>query len=753
MGDEQQPWLAGLNPGQREAVTHTEGPLLIVAGAGTGKTKTLACRVAHLIASGTAPGRILLLTFTRRAAQEMLKRAERLVGGTAGSQVWGGTFHATSNRLLRLHGRAVGLPADFTVMDEADAADLMNLIRSEIGFQAGDRRFPRKETLLAIYSHSVNAQRPLRETLDEHFPYHRDDFEDIRRIFEGYVARKKEQQVLDFDDLLLFWSALCDSSAGPRLARQFDHILVDEYQDTNAIQAEVLRGMRRGGGNITAVGDDAQSIYSFRAATVRNILDFPAHFPGARIVTLEQNYRSTQPILRAANAVMESARERYTKQLWSERESQTKPALVTCMDEAEQTECACNNILEHREKGVPLRRQAVLFRASHHSAMLELELVRRNIPYHKYGGLKFLEAAHIKDVIALLRLVENPYDEISWFRVLIWFDRVGHGTARRIIAELGVRRGDGGSRIAAPSDALEGEPPRIAAATPLGRLLTGLPDSVPDAAAERFNTMREAFAFCVARALPALPADSSGPGAVRPTMEQASEPAPATENTGDSESDGIRTRRAGKRRRGGGEPSVVEQLECLFRFYEPICKTLYDNAAARLRDFDSLLSIAARYRSRSSFITELTLDPPQSTSDLAGPPYVDEDYLVLSTIHSAKGCEWDVVHVLHAADGMIPSDMATGSADEIDEERRLFYVALTRARDMLYVYFPLRYYHRRFGLSAEHGFAQVTRFLEPPVRAYFCEKYGTLDADDNSASTKALPSPNNPYARVSRLWE
>lgn len=752
MSDDAHPWLSGLNPAQRDAVTHGEGPLLIVAGAGTGKTKTLACRVAQLIATGVPPGRVLLLTFTRRAAQEMLRRAERMVGGNAGAQVWGGTFHAVSHRLLRLHGRAIGLSPDFTVMDEADSADLMNLVRSEIGFQTTDRRFPRKETLLAIYSHSVNAQRPLRETLDEYFPYHRDDYEDIRKIFAGYVSRKKEQQVLDFDDLLLFWSALCESSVGPKLVRQFDHVLVDEYQDTNAIQAEILRGMRRGFGNITAVGDDAQSIYAFRAATVRNILDFPAHFPGARIVTLEQNYRSTQPILRAANAVMVSARERYTKQLWSDRESQIRPALVTCMDEAEQTECVCRNILERREKGVPLMHQAVLFRASHHSAMLELELVRRNIPYHKYGGLKFLEASHIKDVIALLRLLENPYDEVSWFRVLLWFDRIGHGTARRIITELGVRRGSVAAMPAENTDSERLAESQVTAATPLGRFLARLPAGVPDAAAEQVNTMRESFAFCTG-GIAALPSPSTEPlqqgSDLSPPPAESSVPSAAVEARAVVHS---KVRAGTRPKRHGIAPSVVEQLESLFRFYEPICKQLYDNAAVRLRDFDSLLSIAARYRSRSSFITDLTLDPPQSTSDLAGPPHIDEDYLILSTIHSAKGCEWDAVHVLHAADGMIPSDMATGSADEIDEERRLFYVALTRARDMLYVYFPLRYYHRRFGLSPEHGFAQPSRFLDPPVRHCFAEKHGTLDAEGDGG-VRALPGPNDPYTRVSRLWE
>lgn len=395
-------WLDGLNPAQRQAVTHGNGPLLIVAGAGTGKTKTLACRVAHLIDSGVSPERILLLTFTRRAANEMLTRASRLVGQDGTTKVWGGTFHSVANRLLRIHGPAVGLSRDFTVMDESDAADLMNLIRNDLGLAKTDRRFPRKATLIKIYSHTVNADRPMCEVLEAHFPWCKEDFDGIAQIFELYVRRKQAQHVLDYDDLLLFWSALCDTNAGERVADQFEHILVDEYQDTNAIQAEILRGMRGHYKNITVVGDDAQSIYSFRAATIRNILDFPEQFPGATVVTLEQNYRSTQPILAASNAVMAPARERYTKQLWSTRESDIKPMLVTCEDEAQQSDIVCQNILSHLEQGKPLMQQAVLFRTSHHSAVLEVELARRNIPFHKFGGLKFIEAAHIKDMLAFL---------------------------------------------------------------------------------------------------------------------------------------------------------------------------------------------------------------------------------------------------------------------------------------------------------------------------------------------------------------
>ncbi len=732
MNDSIEPtWLEGLNPAQREAASFGDGPLLIVAGAGTGKTKTLACRVAHLISSGVSPERILLLTFTRRAAEEMLKRAGGLIGRDSGGRVWGGTFHAVANRLLRMYAPVVGLLPEFTIMDESDAADLMNLIRSELGFDKSEKRFARKETLVKIYSHTVNAQKPLNETLKTHFPWHADDAEAIGRIFTAYTDRKKSQHLLDYDDLLLFWSALCASDVGPALRRRFEHILVDEYQDTNAVQAEILRGMRTDCDNITAVGDDAQAIYSFRAATIKNILDFSEHFPGPRIINLEQNYRSTQPILKAANAVMADATQRYTKELWSTRESGIKPALFTCIDEAEQTEAVCRHILEHLEMGVPLMRQAVLFRAGHHSAALEIELTKRNIPYHKYGGLKFLEAAHIKDMVALLRILENPYDEVSWFRVLMWFEKIGPSTARRLIIQLGVRRDANVGKSTLRSEDQSGSN-RIEPQSSVTRLLQN-PPSVPEAAAKEFQGLRSAFAFCRGMILGGLGGEESE------RREDATAKPPRRKSATHSGPVGI-------------EPSLIDQLERLIAFYDPICRRRYDNAVVRLRDLDQLVSIASRYRSRSRFITDLTLDPPQSTSDLAQPPFLEEDYLILSTIHSAKGCEWDVVHVLHAADGMIPSDMALGDSEGVDEERRLFYVAMTRAKDMLYVYFPLRYYHRRFGTSDSHGFAQLTRFLPPPARSLFEQRLGQAELVEHKTATKFLPDSRSPHVRVNRLW-
>ncbi len=664
----QHDWLSELNPAQREAVTHGDGPLLVVAGAGTGKTKTLACRVAWLIRQGVPPDRILLLTFTRRAASEMLSRAGHLTEAAAAGRVWGGTFHAVANRLLRIYGRAIGLPGDFTVMDQGDAADLMNLIRSELGVAKENRRFPRKETLAAIYSRTVNAEEKLRDVIEKQFPWCLDEFEHVRTILQTYTQRKREQNVLDYDDLLLFWAALLITpGVGEVVADRFTHVLVDEYQDTNAVQGRILEAMRKRNRNIMVVGDDAQSIYSFRAATVRNILDFPKQFPGARTVTLEQNYRSTMPILEASNAVMDHARERFTKNLWSARRTGDSPQLVTCADEGEQSLMVCRRILEHRERGIPLMRQAVLFRAGWHSDMLEVELARRNIPFHKYGGLKFIEAAHVKDMLAFLRILENPGDEISWFRVLQLLTGIGPKSAQHIMERLGVRQPPGGN-VHGGSAVL---------ASPLRRLADE-PPTVPPSAREDFAAMRSALMDCLGWR----------------------EGRPANDET-------------------MPEPPIATQVERIRRFYEPLFRSRYENPGMRIRDLEQLEQIASGYKSRNRFLTDLTLDPPTSTSDLAGAPHLDEDYLILSTIHSAKGCEWDAVYVIHASDGMIPSDMALSDEDGLEEERRLFYVAMTRAKDRLYVFFPLRYYRRRSGMGDAHHYAQLTRFISDDVRQHF----------------------------------
>jgi DNA helicase-2/ATP-dependent DNA helicase PcrA len=692
-------WRATLNPSQLEAVTCGAGPVLVIAGAGTGKTWTLACRVAHLIECGVAPDRILLLTFSRRAAREMLSRAGRLVDRHRTGKVWGGTFHAIANRLLRIYGRGLGLSPDFTVLDQADMADLMDLIRGEqypardgpagdklwrerLGRERKERRFPKKDTLVAIYSRMVNAGEPLRSVLEHAFPWCRDDSDGIRAVFAEYTRRKHAQNVLDYDDLLLYWRALGESPAGRDVAGLFEHVLVDEYQDTNPLQAQILQSLRRPDAtrNLMVVGDDAQAIYAFRAASIRNILDFPIQFPGVRRITLEQNYRSTRPILDVSNAVIAQARERFPKNLWPVRSGGARPVLLTCADEHDQSNCVCDLVLEHREQGIPLRRQVVLFRTGHHSDLLELELNRRNIPFVKYGGLKFLESVHIKDVLAIMRVLENPRDEVSWFRVLQMLDGIGPAGARAMMRAIGVSSG--------PADPL--------------RTFLDEPPPAPEAARPEVEALRATFADCVHVGSPLPPA---------------------------------------------------AELARIRTFYEPLIEARYSSPQARIQDIEQLEQVAGGYAARGRFLSELTLDPPNSTSDLAGPPLLDEDYLILSTVHSAKGGEWDVVHVIHAADGMIPSDMSTGNHDEIEEERRLFYVALTRARDNLYVYFPLRFYRRPRGSDDAHHFAQLTRFLPESIQSMFERRSVGAVAMVSQGGSASRGGAAAVDSLLSRLWD
>ena len=659
--------LHGLNSAQRAAAAHGSGPLLIVAGAGTGKTATLAHRVAHLVAEGTPPGRILLLTFTRRAAEEMLRRVDGLLRSAAGTgdlptalsgaRVWGGTFHAVATRLLRIHGESIGLPPGFTILDRSDSEDLMHAVRTSLDLGATGKRFPQKATCLDIYSRCVNAAEPLEHVLGTRYPWCKDEAEGLKRLFAAYVDRKEAGHVLDYDDLLLFWRGmLADPGLGEVVRGHFDAVLVDEYQDTNALQADIVALLRPDGTGITAVGDDAQAIYGFRAATVRNILDFPTRFTGATVLTLEQNYRSTAPILSATNAIIAEAAERYDKALWTEREGGSAPALVTCRDEREQTDYVIERILGHREEGTPLKEQAVLFRAMHHSMDLELELQRRNIPFVKYGGLKFVEMAHVKDFVAYLRLAENPADEVAALRVLGLLPGVGPRIAASLAADLAAAHGD--------------------------------------------------FESWVGHAVPAATA-VLWPGFVTLMRTLASAP------VGD----------------------VAAQLSAARAFYAPLAEQRYDNAPARLADLEQIELLGSRFPDRTTFLTDFTLDAPQWTGDFAGPPLLDEDYLILSTMHSAKGLEFDVVFVIHAADGNIPSDMATGSVEEIEEERRLFYVACSRARDALYVTHPLRYYAAGRGRSDSYGYAQRTRFLPDGMRPLFAES----QARPESAAAEGAP--------------
>jgi DNA helicase-2/ATP-dependent DNA helicase PcrA len=562
----------------------------------------------------------------------MLQRARALV--PASSRVLGGTFHSVGHRLVRRHASALGLPPGFGVLDASDAADVLDLLREEHGHAQSRTRFPRKGTLLDIYSRTVNAQLPLSGVLAEHFPWCEAHKESISALFKAYTARKRALGVADLDDLLLFWRALAsDEVIGPRLAAAFDHVLVDEYQDVNGLQVDLVRALADHGPAITAVGDDFQAIYGFRSASAGHILAFPEQF-GAGTVTLERNYRATQPLLDAANALAAQAQRAFPKNLRADREGGAPPAVVFCRDESAQAAEVCDRVLAARERGMDLRAQAVLMRTSHDSDLLELELARRRIPFVKYGGLRYLEAAHVKDFVALLRLADNRADELAWFRVLQLVEGVGPVSARRAIDALG-----------------------SGSAWPAAREL-----------------------------LPA--AARAGADALIAALEDARE-----------------------------EPRAGLRAERLRDALAPLVRAHYPDGPLRCSDLDQLVAAAHQAADPRHFVAELVLDPPQSSADLAQPPHLDEDYLTLSTIHSAKGLEWDAVHVLAVYDGNFPACLSAGSREEIDEERRLLYVGMTRARRALTVYVPVRYHHRPHGRDDAHGYGKPSRFLTPEVLA------------------------------------
>jgi len=639
------PSVIELNPAQRAAVEHAPhaGPLLVVAGAGSGKTMTLAARVGWLVQQGCDAQRLLLLTFSRRAAGEMSRRAGRLLHEAlrlpsttpAPTLPWCGTFHSVAARLLREQAPHIGLAPGFTVLDRADAQDLMAMTRQALGLAEGEKRFPLAATCLAIHSRAVNTRAPMAALLAEHWPWCREHAAELERLFAAYGEAKLQQQSLDLDDLLLAWWHLMQvPEMAVRIGGRWDHVLVDEVQDVNRLQADIMQALKPHGRGLTAVGDDAQSIYAFRGADVRHILDWPQRFsPPARVLTLERSYRSTPQILAASNAVIALAEERYAKQLWSDRPPARRPRLVAVTDEAAQAQGVAGAVLAQREAGLVLRRQAVLFRTSAHSAALELELVRRGIPYVKYGGLRFLEAAHVKDVLALLRWADNPASQLAALRAARLVPGMGPASLRRLLAHQG--------RLA------QFKPPP-AAAVPWATLVALLEHLRSDRACWPDDLLR-----------------------------------------------------------------VID-------WYRPHLERLHDDARVRLGDLEQLARIAAGQPGRERFVTELTLDPPEASSDEAGPPLRDEDYLILSTIHSAKGQEWSAVHVLNVVDGCLPADMATGRRAEIEEERRLLYVAMTRAKDELTLWVPQRFHvtqQRAWG--DRHLYALRSRFIPDDLLPQF----------------------------------
>ncbi|MBL4868460.1 MAG: ATP-dependent helicase [Pseudomonadales bacterium] len=662
------------------------GPLLIIAGAGTGKTNTLAHRAAHLIINGVSSERILLMTFSRRAANELAHRAQRIVSQTfKTSQTpqpinipWVGTFHSVANRLLRLHGKSIGLDTGFSILDRDDAADQIDVLRHELGYTTLKKRFPKKATCLSIYSRCVNAQAPLKDIIETQFPWCADWQNELTQLYKRYVQIKIEQSCLDYDDLLLYWYYMTEEPQLVTTINQlFDHVLVDEYQDTNILQSQILLRLFPQGKGLTVVGDDAQSIYSFRSAEVENILQFPAHFtPPATVITLAQNYRSTQAILDLSNTLLAESKEGYQKTLISHQhyKGAAKPKLITVEDDKAQAQYIIEQLLQARESGTALRRQAVLFRSSHHSDKLEVELIRHDIPFVKYGGLKFLEAAHVKDMLCILRWADNPKHRLSGFRVLKLMTGVGPQTAQKALDYLELQQFS--------FLALQGFKP-------------------PNQCKEQWQTLLELLHSVHHHQTP-----------------------------------------------WQGQADQIKQ------WYEKILEEIYDDAFVRIGDLEQLVEISQQSVSRERFLSELTLDPPTASSDLSQDPHLDDDFLILSTIHSAKGQEWTNVFILNVADGNFPNEFACGSDKAIEEERRLLYVGITRAKQNLHLIQPFKYWvpeQQRYG--DRHVYGAKSRFLTTAVCDTLENTFFPLRYEEDSTPHSNLKLTVDVRKKLEAFWE
>jgi DNA helicase-2/ATP-dependent DNA helicase PcrA len=662
--------LEKLNEEQRRAATHTGGPLLMLAGAGTGKTGTLVARAAWLRTQGVQASRILLLTFTRRAADDILARVAP-TAVTAAERICGGTFHAVAHRIIRAHAESFSLPPEFSVIDPADVADVLDTLRADHDLVGTRRRAPRAAVCADIYTRCVNTHTPVADVVRSHFPWCTDFTAQLSGLFRDYVAHKRRHGLVDFDDLLLLWrAALADAAAGPALRGLFDAVLVDEYQDVNAVQADIVRLLAPDGRGLTCVGDDAQAVYGFRGADPAHLRALATAYPDLTVIRLVRNYRSKAAVLRLANVVRPQSAG-LELALTADRGGGQAPVLVRCHDEATQAREICTRVLDGHESGLDLRDQAVLVRAAHHSDVLEIELSARSIPFVKYGGLKFTEAAHVKDFMAAARVVANPSDDLAWFRVLRLHEGIGPVHARRIIGAL---------QLADPA-ALERWPAALELVPPRSRA-------------------------AVASTIVGLTA------------------AAAVEQT------------------------AARAAAVLAALIDPV-RARYPDAAGRIADLERLADAAASRPSLHDALVELALDPPVSSADLAGPPRLDEDYLIISTVHSAKGLEWPVVHLPHLVDGAVPSDMALSSPAGLAEESRLFYVAVTRARDQLYLYAPLRMHHHRMARDDRHGYAPLSRFLDADALAQ-CEITEAAPAAPVIPRVAALAA--NVDAALDSLW-
>ncbi len=614
-----------LNPAQLEAVKFKTGPVLVIAGAGSGKTKTLTFRVARLIESGVKPENILLLTFTKKAADEMLNRAVMILDSRC-EKVAGGTFHSFSNYILRKYSNLLELQNNFTIIDRADAEDVINHLRGTvIGKQ--EKRFPRKGTILDIYSKAINKNLTAQEVIESEYNQFSHCVEKINEISKYYVSYKRQNSLLDYDDLLLYLRTLLQSNDEIRkkLSNQYKYILIDEYQDTNSLQADIIKLLASEHNNVMAVGDDSQSIYSFRGANFRNILDFPDIFPGTKVIKLEQNYRSSQNILALTNEIIKKAKEKYTKNLFSDIVFPEKPALICMNDMQTEAEFVAQRVLELQEEDISLNDIAVLCRSARMTYNLEIELGKRAIPYKKFGGLKFIETAHVKDVIAHLRVILNPHDIISLNRILLLLNGVGNQTAMRLLPMLSTEK-------------VETE-----------KLM--LPSKSSDSIKKLFYTLEE-------------------------------------------------------QRKNLLNPSQI--VEKVLSYYEPILTDKYDDYTKRLKDLEHFLYLSSQYSSLEDFLSDLALEPPDSSVSEVEDGAQKDEYLTLSTIHSAKGLEWKAVFIIGAVDGRFPSVYSFNSEEELDEELRLMYVAATRAKSYLYITYPID----MFDYSSGMVLSKPSRFLD-----------------------------------------
>ncbi len=619
-----------LNPAQYEAVMHNNGAALVIAGAGTGKTRTLIYRVSRLIEDGVPPESILLLTFTRKASAEMLRRASTMLDGRC-ELISGGTFHSFALQELRRYAKLIGYEPAFNVLDQGDCEDTINLLRSQLKLDRSKRRFPRKETLNTIFNLSVNKLMTIEEIITKDYPYYLEELSEIEGLFYQFNIYKRKYNLMDYDDLLLNLLKLCREQPEVRteMNRKYKYVMVDEYQDTNKLQHEIVINLAGTHENVMAVGDDAQSIYSFRGADFRNIMTFPEAFSSCRIYKIEENYRSVQPVLSLTNKIFDGAVEKYGKELFSSKTGGSLPKVITAGNERQQSEFIVQEVLQLREEGIPLEEIAVLARSGFLMFDLEIELNKANIPYHKFGGMKFVETAHIKDMLAYLKILHNPQDAISWNRVLLLIDGVGPRTATRIVDMITENKVD---------------------------LRTGVVLNTQVKGRDEIDK------------LTALLSSVHG----RKSM------------------------------------NVAEKASRIAEYYKPVMEQKYDDWKKRWKDIEMFLSISERYRSIQDFLSDMAIEPPvESVVDIEAESK-EEEFLTLSTVHSAKGLEWKAVFIIWALDGRFPSSKAAESADSLEEERRLFYVASTRAKDSLYICFPVNIFDRESGVIL----SKPTRFLD-----------------------------------------